>query len=173
MKEKKWVFFRVMVYLGLAVAMMALLLLTYYLLKDHHNLRSVETLALICIISLFIQVIFNLLNIRLIHHYLFNKIPAPATFNGWHITLLALNSCIAIALICLFLYGFLETFKTSPYHKSPNTEDVIALVLIGMYTVITICTITGAFLLKRYIKYYVTRQDEEWLNQIGSQQMSE
>ncbi len=173
MKEKKWIFFRVMVYLGLAVALLALLLLTYYLLKDHRNFRSVETLTLICIISLSIQIAFNMLNIRLIHHYLFNKLPTLSTFSVWHTVLLALNSCVAIALICLFLYGSMETFKTNPYHKSPHAEDVVALVLISTYTFITICTITGAFLLKRYIKYYITRQDEEWLDQIGSSQINE
>ena len=173
MKEKKWIFFRVMVYLVLVVSIIALALLTYYFLTDYRNFDSIGTLTLTGIVSLSIQIAFNILNIRLIHHYLFNKLPTPATFNRWHTVLLALNSCIAIALICLFLYGSMETFKTSPYHKSPNTEDVVALILIGTYTFITICTITGAFILRRYIKYFTTRQDEEWLSQIGSSQINE
>ena len=173
MKEKKWIFFRVMVYLGLAVAIMALSLLIYYAFTGYRSLRSVETIALIFMVSLSIQIAFNILNFRLIHNFLFNRIPPLVTFNIWHTILLALNSCVAIALICLFIYGFLETFKVNPFRKSPNTEDVLALAMIGTYTFITIYTITGSFILKRYLKHCTTLQEEEWLSQIGSPQINE
>ena len=168
MKEKKWIFFRVMVYLGLAVALLSLALLMYYYVTARPGLRSIVTLIVIGIIPFCVQVAFNLLNIRLIYYYLYHLRFPQASFRNWHTFLLILNSCVAVAFICVFLYGFLETFKTNPYHKSPDTEDVVALVMIGTYTFITICTITGAVVLRRYIKYGTTRKEEEWLNQLGS-----
>lgn len=168
MKEKKWIFFRVMVYLCLAAAGFGLSMLFYFYFLSFRGLRRMETISLLCLISLSLQIVFNTLNVRLIHHHLFNKLLPPPAFSIWHTVLLVLNSCIAIALISLFLYGFLETFKTTSYRKSINTEDIIALVLIGSYTFITICTITGSLILRRYIKYYTSIQEEEWLNQIGS-----
>lgn len=170
MKEKKWLFFRVIVYLCLAIATLMLSLIIYYLLLGYRGLglHSIETIVSIFIISLLLQIAFNILNIRLIHHYLFNKLSPNPSFNSWHTFLLIMNSGIAVALIYLFLYEFLETFKAASYRKSANREDITALLLTGTYAFITICTITGSFILRRYIKYFTTLQEEEWLNRLGS-----
>ena len=157
-----------MVYMCLSVAGFGLSLLFYYNFLSFRGLRRMETFSLLFLISLSLQIIFNILNVRLIHYHLFNKLLPQPTFSIGHTILLVLNSCIAIALICLFLYGVLETFKTTPYRKNIHTEDIIALASIGSYTFITICTITGSLVVRRYIKYYTSIQEEEWLSQIGS-----
>jgi hypothetical protein len=170
MKEKNWTFFRVVVYLGLTGAALILLILFYFTFGRYRGLHLLNSVSIIVTSISALQIAFNILNIRLIHHYLPNIIMPQPSFKIWHTIFIVLNSCIAILLIWIFLYSFAEAFRTSPYRSRRDGADILALALIGSYTFITISTITGSLILRRYIKYYTSMQEDAWLNQIGSSQ---
>lgn len=167
MKEKRWIFFRITVYLGLVGAATGLSILFYSTFMRYGHLKVVSFVSIIIGAGLLSQMVFHILNMWLIHHHLFNKLLPGTTFSICHTVLLVINSCVGIALLCIFLYGCAETFKTKPYHN-PHTEDVIALSLIGIYTFITIGTVTGSLVLRRYIKYATSVEEDEWLNRMGT-----
>jgi hypothetical protein len=171
MKERKWILFRVAVYLALAAASVALSLAVYTVFRYRGRVVYWLDWYLLLFLAGFVaQIIFNVLNIQLIHYHLSSRVYPSPMFNNWHTVLLVMNSAYALGLVYFFLLGANQTiFATGAYRRRVSAEDWLALGILALYAFATIRTITGSVLLKKYLQKTIRAEEDNWLQQLGNQ----
>ena len=172
MKERRWIFFRLLVYGWLTAATGFLILFCFAVFAKGNGLKYFQLYIIIAIVLLCIQIVFNILNVRLFHYYLFSKQIRQNSFKVWHTVLLILNGCIGIFLILVLSELIIElNIKSRDVSMIVTLSDLLTIIIAGTYLFIMLTTSICSIRLRNYIGKYVSMEEDQWLDQLGSTQV--
>ena len=169
MRQRNWIFYKVILYIGLAAAIALLSILSYLAFFKYPQHWHDITVPLILLGAL-IQIFFYLMCLRLVHYYIPNRFEPDKFFSIFYKLLLVINSCMAVGLLLLLAWGFLDTFLG---RSRPAPEDYTAVFIIGSYTFLSIYISATSVVLLRYNRYQVSTDEEKWLSQLGNAQLNQ
>ncbi|MES2778153.1 MAG: hypothetical protein V4722_28515 [Bacteroidota bacterium] len=169
MKNKSWIVFRVTVYLCLAMAMLFLIVMIYFVIREGRMSAMDWTIFLLIMLIPIVQISFQSLNAGLLHHCLPNNTLPGSSFRIWHSVLLALNMA-TVVLIGFTVAAALTDLSHQEYYGRQDLAWQYALVSALIIVIIfNFYTIVVSLQLRNYLRTNYRAAEEQWLNNIGKE----
>jgi len=172
MKKKRWIVFRVAVYISMAMALLLIAVLFFFFAQSGNiSTGDLEALFLFLLVPVALA-IFQQLNIRLIHNCLPNNSVPGNLLRTWHTVLLVVSIICIILLSYLFKVAISDFINYGGYQtrKSFNREQYLVLGALVFIVVFNLYTIIASLQLRSYLRFNQKATEEALLNSIGKEE---
>lgn len=169
MKKGSWIVFKISVYVCMVFALLMLTVLAYTVVNEGRMSKSDWAFFLLLALVPLSQLIFQLLNARLLQYFLFNNLMPGYTYRIWHTIMLIINT------VCVILYSYLVLLAITELSRSTfgirRKYDFWQQFWLGIVTcniILNLHTIIGSLKLRNYLRIQYKAAEDKWLRNLGN-----
>jgi len=164
---KNWIVFKITTYICLVIALLISAGLVYLIFITGRKYPSFWLEVFIAVTIPCSQVAFQILNIRMLHHFLPSREMPDRSFRTGHTILFVFNLIWVILFCTLLVEAIQDVAKNMERTDSLRFIQQVILGLLITTIVLNVYSLLGALKLRSHLRFNYKKKENQWLEDFG------